>query len=149
MHFVGDRQAEQDVLAAQPLHLGNRERGSDIDARVVRVAERGVVVEVEIADGQRVQEGGLLGRRLPAAADDRGLRVAALLAHHLGGNSDWLAVDGADCAAERVEQQTFGLRNDVRGKVLVTNPARTHDARSASMLESGTRLRTRRLLTAQ
>ena len=114
MDFVGDREAEEHVLAGEPLHLGDRQRRADIDARMMRVAEGGVVVEVEIADGQRVQEGGLLGRGLPAGADHRGLRVAALMTHHLGRDADRLAVDRADGAAERVEKQSLGLGDDLR-----------------------------------
>ena len=120
LHLVADDDAEQQILAGQSLHLGNRERGRDIDAGVVRPAHRHIVIVVEIAQRHRIQERSLIARDFPPQSDRRRLRIAALKRHDLFGHPDRGRTSiAAQEATDAVEQCALRRCDDVRRQLFV------------------------------
>ena len=115
--LVSADECDESVGSRAALCLGRRQAHGPGHRRHVADRVRVRVVEVEPVAEHGVREGGIRGGKTAVVADDRGLRLAALLGH--GGSALRRHAERVrrQAAAERVEQMELGslanLRRDV------------------------------------
>ena len=104
--LVGEHDRGDELRSARALAFGDREAGGDVIARMARQTPDVGIVQVVVAEGCAVGEGGEIGRGAPVRADDgrcagrRDQRDIAADAHRP-------LVERGDSAADRVDEMRF------------------------------------------
>ena len=90
-----------------------------------RVSQHGLedVVVVEGVRGRPVRHGGLIGADPRRTADDRGLRMGALIQHFGGQDGRHRFATSGQTHPQPVDETLFGQQDDIGGQVLVAQIA--------------------------
>jgi hypothetical protein len=119
--LIGQHDCGNELDPARPLRLRNREASRDNVARMPDLAPRIDVVQVEVADGRTIGEGGEIRRGASVGADDR--RDAARGAHRdLAADADGLLVESCDQARDRIDEMRLDGLDRRRVDVGMTQP---------------------------
>ncbi|MEI9806098.1 MAG: hypothetical protein WDN48_19235 [Pseudolabrys sp.] len=117
-HFISDDGGDDERLAVGMHHLAGGDDGRDIVARMAGFLADVTVVEVEVTDHALIGEYREIEAGFLAGAKNRRRLLAGDGGGEVARDSDRLAAVTAQCAAERVDEQTFGPVHDVGGQVL-------------------------------
>jgi hypothetical protein len=101
------------------LHLGHRERWGHIDAAMVRAAQSGIIVVVQVAERHSVQECGLLAGNFRADSNDSRLGISALQCDNLLGHTDRRSIYSAEGAPQRIEKHSLGFLDNLWRQVCI------------------------------
>ncbi len=112
-----ERQGEQKILAAAMVALADRKRGGKDGAGCMRAGQR---FAFERADHRAVGERGARHVGLPGLVDDRDLRRAAQLVHHLHPPPRPRERRADECGGQRIEQRDPALGDQAGRQIVVS-----------------------------